>query len=64
MRLTAEAHIGVMIVSASLILAQRERWYGKTLLKAIVAGYGMAAAWALQCDHLDHAIRISVLAAL
>lgn len=44
MHLGAGAHIGVMVISAALALAERERWTGSQLLKGIVGGYEMCVA--------------------
>ncbi|KIW86778.1 uncharacterized protein Z519_12564 [Cladophialophora bantiana CBS 173.52] len=43
MHLEACSHIGSIVISAALALAQRERWSGEKLLRAIIAGYEMAA---------------------
>ncbi|EXJ57322.1 hypothetical protein A1O7_07669 [Cladophialophora yegresii CBS 114405] len=43
MHLAACSHIGSIVISSALALAQRHQWSGETLLRAIVAGYEMAA---------------------
>ena len=42
MHLEACSHIGSIVISAALALAQRQRWSGEQLLRAIIAGYEMA----------------------
>ena len=39
MHLKSNSHIGGIVISASLALAQRDGWTGEQLLKAVVAGY-------------------------
>lgn len=36
------SHIGAMIVPAAIALAQRERWSGRQLVRALVGGHDMA----------------------
>ncbi|OAL39978.1 hypothetical protein AYO20_00891 [Fonsecaea nubica] len=43
MHLEACSHIGSMVISATLALAQRDKWSGEQLLRAVIAGYEMAA---------------------
>ena len=43
MHLKSNAHVGSMVISASLALAQRDRWTGEQLLRGIIGGYEMAA---------------------
>ena len=50
MHLSSCAHMGSMVIAASLAIAQRDGWTGEQLLRAIVAGYDMGAV-------LGHAIR-------
>lgn len=42
MHLAAGSHIGVMVISAALAQAQRDRWPGAQLVRGIVGGYEMA----------------------
>jgi 2-methylcitrate dehydratase PrpD len=42
MHLEACSHIGSIVISAALALAQRQQWSGDRLLRAIIAGYEMA----------------------
>ncbi|KEF54597.1 uncharacterized protein A1O9_09039 [Exophiala aquamarina CBS 119918] len=51
MHVTANSHIGVMVIPAALALAQREAWTGDQLLRSIVAGYDMAAALGTAVRH-------------
>ncbi|KPI45231.1 uncharacterized protein AB675_2610 [Cyphellophora attinorum] len=44
MHLPSVAHLGSMVVTAALALAEREDWSGEQLLRAIVGGYEMGAA--------------------
>lgn len=39
MHLKSNSHIGGIIISAALALAQRDGWTGEQLLKAIIGGY-------------------------
>ena len=39
MHLKSNSHIGGIVISAALALAQRDGWTGEQLLKAIVGGY-------------------------
>lgn len=43
MHLKSNSHIGGIIISASLALAQRDAWNGDQLLKGIVGGYEAAS---------------------
>lgn len=43
MHLKSNSHIGSIIISAALALAQRDHWSGEQLLKAIIGGYEAAA---------------------
>jgi 2-methylcitrate dehydratase PrpD len=43
MHLEACSHIGSIVISATLALAQRQKWSGDKILRAIIAGYEMAA---------------------
>ena len=43
MHLKSNSHIGSIIISASLALAQRDGWTGEQLSKGIVAGYEMSS---------------------
>lgn len=43
MHLPSNSHIGSMVISATLAVAQRDRLSGENVLKAIVAGYEMSA---------------------
>ena len=43
MHLKSNSHIGSMVFSASLALAQRDGWTGEQLLKGIIGGYEFAA---------------------
>ena len=43
MHLKSNSHIGSMVISAALALAQRDGWSGDSLLKAIISGYEMSA---------------------
>ena len=42
MHLEACSHIGSIVISAALALAQRQSWSGEKLLRAVIAGYEMA----------------------
>ncbi|KFY91886.1 hypothetical protein V500_04418 [Pseudogymnoascus sp. VKM F-4518 (FW-2643)] len=43
MHLESCAHMGSMVVAASLALAQRDQWSGEQLVRALVGGYEMGA---------------------
>lgn len=43
MHLKSNSHIGSIVISAALALAQRDTWTGEQLLKAIIGGYEMSA---------------------
>lgn len=43
MHLKSNSHIGSIVISAALALAQRDQWTGEQLLKAIIGGYEVAA---------------------
>ncbi|KFZ06318.1 hypothetical protein V501_07520 [Pseudogymnoascus sp. VKM F-4519 (FW-2642)] len=43
MHLESCAHLGSMVVAASLALAQRDHWSGEQLVRALVGGYEMGA---------------------
>ena len=43
MHLKSNSHIGSIVISASLALAQRGSWTGEQLLRGIIGGYEMAA---------------------
>ena len=43
MHLEACSHIGSIVISAALALAQRDNWSGEKLLRAIIGGYEAAA---------------------
>ncbi|KAJ9610250.1 hypothetical protein H2200_005027 [Cladophialophora chaetospira] len=42
MHLEACSHIGSIVISAALALAQREKWSGEQLLRAVIGGYEAA----------------------
>lgn len=43
MHLKSNSHIGSMVISAALALAQRDEWSGEQLLRGIIGGYEMAS---------------------
>lgn len=43
MHLKSNSHIGSIVISASLALAQRDGWSGEQLLKAVISGYEVAS---------------------
>jgi 2-methylcitrate dehydratase PrpD len=43
MHLKSNSHIGSIVISASLALAQRDNWTGEQLLKGIIGGYEAAS---------------------
>src|ERR1700761_7101783 len=43
MHLKSNSHIGGIVISAALALAQRDGWSGEQLVKGIIGGYDMAS---------------------
>lgn len=43
MHLKSNSHVGSMVISAALALAQRDKWTGERLIRGIVGGYEMAS---------------------
>lgn len=43
MHLKSNSHIGSIVISASLALAQRDKWSGEQLVKGIIGGYEVAS---------------------
>ena len=42
MHLLAGSHIGVMVISAAMALAQHDNWFGRDLVHGLMGGYEMA----------------------